>query len=195
MNTAAFFKLIADADLNENLIRGLRRNESRIDFQTALDGGTRGLEDRQVLELAAAAGRVVVSHDRNTMVGEFYRFLADGHSSPGLIIVTQDADEGDAIDDLLLLWALLATRNFEIECDGSQFDLRTTREARLLRRFQLGVKRWVLCPSFRSHPIKVDPLLTEIRIDARPVRKVVGQRSEDLFEIQRSIGTLDSFRS
>jgi hypothetical protein len=57
-----------------------------------------------VLELAAAVGRAVVSHDRNTMVGEFYRFLAEDHSSPGLIIVTQDLDEGDAIDDLLLIW-------------------------------------------------------------------------------------------
>jgi Domain of unknown function (DUF5615) len=105
-------KLIADADFNENLGRGLRRNEPSIDFQTAFDGGTRGLEDRQVLELAAAAGRVVVSHDRNTMVGEFFRFLADGHSSPGLIIVTQDTDEGDLIDDLLLLWG--ASREEEL---------------------------------------------------------------------------------
>jgi len=57
------------------------------------------------LELAAVAGRVLVSHDRNTMAGEFYRFLAEGRSSPGLVIVTQDLDEGDAIDDLLLIWA------------------------------------------------------------------------------------------
>jgi hypothetical protein len=105
MNTTASFKLIADADFNEDLIRGMLRHEWSIDFLTASDGGTRGLPDRQVLELAAAAGRVVVSHDRNTMVREFYRFLVEGHSSPGLIIVTQDLDEGDAIDDPLLIWA------------------------------------------------------------------------------------------
>jgi hypothetical protein len=96
-------KFIADADFNEDVIRGLRRNESSIDFLIASEGGTRGLSDRQVLELAAAAVRVVVSHDRNTMVGEFYRFLADGHSSPGLISVQQELDEGDAIEDLLLI--------------------------------------------------------------------------------------------
>jgi predicted nuclease of predicted toxin-antitoxin system len=105
MNTTTSFKLIADADLNEDLIRGLRRTEASIDFLTASDGGTRGLLDRQVLELAAAAGRVLVSHDRNTMVGEFYRFITEGLSSPGLIIVDQELDEGDAIDDLLLIWA------------------------------------------------------------------------------------------
>jgi hypothetical protein len=98
-------KFIGDADLNEDLIRGMRRNESGVDFLAASEGGTRGLPDRQVLELAASTGRVVVSHDRNTMAGEFYRFLADGHSSPGLIIVEQELDEGEAIEELLLVWA------------------------------------------------------------------------------------------
>ena len=98
-------KFIADADLNEDLIRGLLRIETSIDFLTASDGGTRGLRDRQVLELAAAAGRVLVSHDRKTMIGEFHQFLADGHSSPGLISVEQELDEGDAIEDLLLICA------------------------------------------------------------------------------------------
>lgn len=100
----AGLKLIADADFNEDLIRSMRRNESSVDFLTASDGGTRGLADRQVIELAAAAARVLVSHDRNTMTAEFYRFLKEGHSSPGLIIVDQDFDEGDAIEELLLIW-------------------------------------------------------------------------------------------
>ena len=98
-------KFIADADFNEKISDGMRLREPTVDFLSASDGGTRGLPDRQVLELAAVAGRVLVSHDRNTMAGEFYRFLAEGRSSPGLVIVTQDLDEGDAIDDLLLIWA------------------------------------------------------------------------------------------
>ena len=109
MNRDRRLKLIADADLNEGLIRGLLRIETRIDFLTASDGGTRGLRDRQVLELAAAAGRVVVSHDRKTMIGEFHQFLRDGHSSPGLISVEQELDEGDAIEDLLLICAATST--------------------------------------------------------------------------------------
>jgi predicted nuclease of predicted toxin-antitoxin system len=97
-------KFIADADLNQELIRGMRRNEAAVDFLTATDGGTRGLADRQVLELAIAAGRVVVSHDRNTMTRDFYRLIKEGHSSPGLIVIDQDLDEGRAIEDLLLIW-------------------------------------------------------------------------------------------
>jgi hypothetical protein len=108
MDTMTFLTLIADADLNEDLVRGMCRSESKVDFLTASDGGTRGLPDRQVLELAAASGRILVSHDRNTMVGEFYRFVADGHSSPGLIIVEQELDEGHAIENLLLICGALA---------------------------------------------------------------------------------------
>lgn len=90
-------KLLADADLDEDLIRGLLRVEPGVDFLTAADGGTRGLTDRQIIELAVATDRVIVSHDRSTMTAEFYRFLDEGHSSPGLIFVRQKADEGHVI--------------------------------------------------------------------------------------------------
>jgi hypothetical protein len=102
-------RLIADADLNQDLVRGVLRNDGSIDFLNASEGGTRGLPDRQVLELAAATGRILVSHDRHAMTAEFYRFLADGHSSPGLIIVKQKLDEGDAIKEFLLVCSASTT--------------------------------------------------------------------------------------
>jgi predicted nuclease of predicted toxin-antitoxin system len=98
-------KFIADADLDEDLIRGLFRAEPGVDFLTAAQGGTRGLTDREIIELAVATGRVIVSHDRSTMTAEFYRFLNEGHSSPGLIIVRQTADEGQVIYNLRVAWA------------------------------------------------------------------------------------------
>jgi hypothetical protein len=98
-------KFIADADLSEKISNGIRLREPTVDFLSASEGGTRGLPDRQVLELAVAAGRVLVSHDCNTMTGEFYRLLKEGHSSPGLIIVPQDLQDGSAIDELLMIWA------------------------------------------------------------------------------------------
>jgi hypothetical protein len=100
-------KFIADADLNEHLIRTLRGANPGIDFLTASEGGTRGLSDRQIIELAVAANRVIVSHDRSTMTSEFYRFIGQGHSSPGLIIVDQEAEYAIAIE------------NFRILCEAS----------------------------------------------------------------------------
>ena len=79
-------RFIADADLSEKIIVGVRHREPRIDFLNASEGGTRGLSDPEVLALAAATGRVVVSSDQKTMPGHFRKFV-EAHESPGLIIV------------------------------------------------------------------------------------------------------------
>jgi hypothetical protein len=54
--------------------------------------------------MAAESGRILVSHDRRTMVAHFVRFV-EGRSSPGLIIVPGDLEIGLAIEDLLVVWA------------------------------------------------------------------------------------------
>ena len=93
----------SDADLNEKIIRGLRRREPAVDFTTASEGGVIGLADLDVLVTAADSGRILISHDRRTMPGHFARFL-QLRPSPGVIIVSQDLDVGRAIEDLLLIW-------------------------------------------------------------------------------------------
>ena len=67
-------------------------------------GGVIGVPDPEVIRKAAEAGRILVSHDRQTMPGHFARLL-ERRSSAGLIIVPQDLDIGAIIDDLLLIWA------------------------------------------------------------------------------------------
>ena len=97
-------KFQADADLNEAIVMGVRRREPLIDFQTASFAGLSGLNDWEVLALAAAEGRVLVSHDRRTMPHHFARFLESGRN-PGLVIVSQRAHIGTVIDDLVLVWS------------------------------------------------------------------------------------------
>jgi hypothetical protein len=60
--------------------------------------------DPEVLAEAADSGRVLISHDRKTMVAHFVRFV-ERRMSPGLILVPQDLDIGSAIEDLLVVWA------------------------------------------------------------------------------------------
>jgi hypothetical protein len=93
----------ADADFNHKILIGLRRREPLLDFLSAHDGGVVGVDDLGVLGIAAEAGRILVSHDRRTMPGQFMRFL-EARSSPGLIIASQELDIGAAIEDLLLIW-------------------------------------------------------------------------------------------
>jgi hypothetical protein len=97
-------KFIADADLSERLIAGVRRRETRIDFLTAAEGGTRGLKDADVLAIAAVSGRVLVSHDCRTMPKHFQRFLTE-NTSPGLILVRQETKLAWAIEVLFEIWS------------------------------------------------------------------------------------------
>jgi hypothetical protein len=97
-------RFLADADFNQKIVLGLRRREPTVDFQTAHQGGVLGRPDLEVLSIAARESRILVSHDRATMPAHFVRFTAT-QSSPGLIIVSQDADIGAVIEDLLLIWA------------------------------------------------------------------------------------------
>jgi hypothetical protein len=75
-----------------------------VDFQTATEGGLRGLRDAEVLSLAAQVERILVSHDRKTMPRHLAEFIQTS-VSPGVIIVSQKLGLLSAIDDLLLIWA------------------------------------------------------------------------------------------
>jgi len=96
-------KFIADADLNEKIAAAARRREPEIDFLNASEGETRGLSDPEVLTLAAASARVVVSSDQRTMPDHFGKFV-EAHESPGVIIVPQVVPISRALEELIALW-------------------------------------------------------------------------------------------
>lgn len=52
------------------------------------------LSDPELLDRTALEDRVLVSHDRRTMLNHFRNHLAAGKSSPGLLVVAQDAPTG-----------------------------------------------------------------------------------------------------
>lgn len=87
----------ADADLRRAIVLGVRRRQPGIDFRDAYEAGLRGLNDDQVLELAALENRVLVSHDQKTMPYHFARFVAS-RTSPGLLIIPQRVSISLAIE-------------------------------------------------------------------------------------------------
>lgn len=98
-------KFQADADLDGRVLRGLRRATPEIDFRSAADARLAGLDDPQVLKLAAIEGRVLVSQDRRTMPGHFHQLLGSGANSPGVILLREGTSIATAIEDLTLIWA------------------------------------------------------------------------------------------
>ncbi len=96
-------RLASDADVHGDIIRGLRRRLPEIDLvrgQGALPAGT---PDPEVLAWAASENRVLITNDRNTMVGFAYQRVAAGEPMPGLIATSNAQSIGQAIDDILLI--------------------------------------------------------------------------------------------
>jgi hypothetical protein len=83
----------ADADLNPEIGRGLRRREPAIDFRSAHGIIPHGTPDSEVLRLAAAAGRVLVTRDVSTMPDHFVDFVADSET-PGVLLIPSSSEAG-----------------------------------------------------------------------------------------------------
>lgn len=93
----------ADADLSQILLKATLRREPSIDFRTAHAARLVALSDEQVLAIAAAEGRVLVTHDRKTMPKHFAEFVASNPSA-GVIVVPQKLAVNAAAEDLILIW-------------------------------------------------------------------------------------------
>ncbi len=101
----------ADADFNEDIVTGVLRREPGLDFQTAGEANLQGLNDSQVLKLAADQERILVTHDRKTMPHHFADFIKQ-EKSPGLLIVSQKASVSLAIEGLILIWGASEAEEF-----------------------------------------------------------------------------------
>lgn len=101
-------RLVADEDFNNDILRGLLRQQETLDMERVQDVGLRQADDATVLEWAARHRRLVVTHDANTMTRAAYERAVQGVPMPGLIVVVSTVSLHQAIEDLLLL----------VECSG-----------------------------------------------------------------------------
>lgn len=96
-------RLASDADVHGEIIRGLRRRLPEIDLLRVHDILPEGTPDPEVLAWAATDNRVLITNDRNTMVGFAYQRVEAGQPMPGLILTTNEQSIGSALDDILLI--------------------------------------------------------------------------------------------
>lgn len=102
---------MADADLHQRIVTGLKRIEPEIDFESARAASLEGIADTSVLAIAAEKNRVLVSHDRRTMPRAFYVFVHD-RESPGLVLIRQGCPVGRAIEELRICYHVLDAEEF-----------------------------------------------------------------------------------
>jgi predicted nuclease of predicted toxin-antitoxin system len=70
----------ADADLNQVIVAALLRRSSAVDSRSAANPSLKGLSDLEVLALAAAEMRILVTHDYKTMPRHFAEFVRSRES-------------------------------------------------------------------------------------------------------------------
>lgn len=101
--TVVKIRFQAVENLNEDIVAGVLRRMPEIDFQTAREANLRGLSDLQVLKRCAKQRRVLVTHDQRTIPIHFGVFI-ETQTSSGVIVVSQKAAIGWAIEELILIW-------------------------------------------------------------------------------------------
>lgn len=95
--------LASDADVRNGIIRGLRRRVPEIDLVRVQDALPEGSPDPVILAWAAAQNRVLITNDRETMIGFAYERLASGEPLPGVILTTNEQSIGASIEHILMI--------------------------------------------------------------------------------------------
>src|SRR5258706_9277691 len=97
-------RLLADENLNHDLVRGVLRRRPGLDLVRVRAIGLSEAGDPEILAWAAKEERVVVTHDVNTMTHFAIERIKRDERMAGLFIVHQEgAALSTIIDDLLLL--------------------------------------------------------------------------------------------
>lgn len=106
-------KLLADENLDGDIIRGLFRHRPGIDLVRVQDIGLSGADDPTVLEWAATESRIVITHDIRTMPVFAYARVRQAIPMPGIFIVNQSLSVRAALENILVLVDASATGEWE----------------------------------------------------------------------------------
>lgn len=96
-------RFLADENFNNQIIRGVLRQNPNVDIIRVQDMGLSEADDPTVLEWAAKQGRIVLTHDVATMTRFAYERIQAGLSMPGVFEVSRRVPVGLAIEEILLI--------------------------------------------------------------------------------------------
>lgn len=96
-------RFLADENFNQRIVLGLRRRDDAMDVALVQDVGLRTADDPAVLEWAAEAGRILLSHDVATIPDYAHDRVARGLPMPGVLVARSTIAIASVIDDILLV--------------------------------------------------------------------------------------------
>lgn len=96
-------KFLADENFNNQIVRGVLRQNPIIDIARVQDVGLQGTDDPNVLDWAAKDERIVLTHDVATMITFAYERVQAGLPMPGLFEVRRGISVGVVIEEIILI--------------------------------------------------------------------------------------------
>jgi hypothetical protein len=106
-------RLLADENFNGRILRALKRQLPDLDIVRIQDTPLSGTDDPALLQFAADEKRILLTHDRETLVGYAWQRVRAAMAMPGVVVALTDRPVGQVIADLELL--LLAGRPEDVE--------------------------------------------------------------------------------
>lgn len=106
-------RFLADENFDRGIVDRLRSQLPDLDIVVAQDTEIKGKPDPTVLAWAAREGRVVLTHDVQTLTKYAYERTSAGLPMPGVVEVKRSIAIGDAISGLSLI--IVASRDDEWE--------------------------------------------------------------------------------
>ena len=107
-------RFLADQNFNEDILEYVTDADPSIDILRVRHIGMDETQDPDILEWAAQQGRIVLSHDVNTMRSDAYDRVIAGLPMPGLFLVVKGRPLEQAAQDIVLL----AVSSFEGEWEN-----------------------------------------------------------------------------
>ena len=96
-------RFLADENFNNQIVRGILRQNPDIDIVLVQDVDLSGADDPTILAWAAQEERIVLTHDVATMTTFAYQRIQAKLSMPGLFEVSRRVSVGLAIEEIILI--------------------------------------------------------------------------------------------
>jgi hypothetical protein len=93
-------RFLTDEDFDGRLTSALLARVPGLDLVRTQDTGLMHTPGPDILSWAAGEGRIMLTHDRNTMTGFASTRVNAGQPMPGLFVVDRQAPFGQILDDL-----------------------------------------------------------------------------------------------
>jgi len=103
--------LAIDENFDHHILRALLRRVPELDVKTVQQESLHGADDPAVLAWAASEGRVLLTHDVQTITRFAYERVDRGEPMPGVIEIPSRAAVSEILDDLILVVSCLAAED------------------------------------------------------------------------------------